>query len=315
MNDVKQKLGLAADASAADVMSAVKQYAANAAQNFAAMDGPTCAAMGADLEAMANLAGEEDAASMKALAKKFKKMGGPEVEPETMAEGGDKDPDGDEPEVMAQTEPDEDDKEPEKMAVADAEKKVMNASNKALMARLAVLEAAEKKRADEGKQAFAARVNALADAAVKGGYDKNDRAALVAFATANYDAAHAVVKHLLPKDTGAPAHLFGRVSAGGGPIGGDTDGRTFAGPKMPKVHVMGQGLHSIALDEDSADAIKALAFSAVPADKAKVDAKLSAGDMTNGAMRLIAARKIIEAEQPQMFEAERNRSILFSVAG
>jgi hypothetical protein len=98
--------------------------------------------------------------------------------------------------------------------------------------------------------------------------------------------------------------------------GGDGTGaaRDFGGPKMPKIHktILGD---TIALDEVSADEIKALAFSALPADKERVDAKLTPGERDNKAMRLIVAGKILEEEKPHLFAQEHQRSVLLTMGG
>jgi hypothetical protein len=208
---IMQKLGLAATATDADKQAAIKAFAAAAPTKMALMGSEDCARMGADLDAFAEFAPDEDRESMRAMAKKFKKLGAtdaaPAADPAALAAAP-------APAVMAHVEPDGDEK--------DAEKEVMAATLKAAMSRLATLEAAEKVRTDAADAERNARVEALADAAVKGGYDKDARAALVTFARANFDGAHAAVKHLLPRETGAPAHLFARVTSQGSPLGGPT---------------------------------------------------------------------------------------------
>jgi signal peptide peptidase SppA len=73
--------------------------------------------------------------------------------------------------------------------------------------------------ADEKKQRAAAeaktRAEALAEEAVLGGYAESDRSALVAFATGNFEAAEKLVAPFLAKSR----QLFGRMTAGGAPIG------------------------------------------------------------------------------------------------
>lgn len=218
------------------------------------------------------------------------------------------------PAAMAAVEPDKDDKdkEPEKMA-DDAEKKVMAATLKTAMGRLATLEAAEAERTKAAQAEIDAQINALADGAVKGGYPAEDRPALVTFARTNYKAAHAAVKHLLPKETGAPAHLFGRVTSGGKPIGAPAE-HYAAAPKGPRV-IRGGGIDVLISDDDSAEAIAQMAASKDPVVMGKIDAMLAPNERAQMWCRLAAAGKIAEKEQPHIFEAERNRAILMGQVG
>lgn len=213
------------------------------------------------------------------------------------------------PAAMAATEPAAEEK--------DAEKKVMAATLKTAMSRLATLEAAEKTRADAAVADGNARIEKLADAAVAGGYGKEDRPHLVAFARANFDGAFAAVKHLLPKGTNAPAHLFGRVSAGGGPIGAPADGsgaRDMPAPKAPTVRHTAFGVDVVESDEHEAAEIRKLAFSAIPADVAAVDDVLSGNpaERKQPAMRLVAARKVLMSRSPEKYAAAADRRTLMS---
>jgi hypothetical protein len=102
--------------------------------------------------------------------------------------------------------------------------------------------------------------------------------------------------------TSAPLHLFNRLSAAGGPLSDPGDGssaRTFAGPKAPTVRKVG-GMEISAPDEQEAAAIRTLAFSAVPADVAKVDALIpTASERGIPYIRLMAAGRVIDASKSQ----------------
>ena len=199
--------------------------------------------------------------------------------------------------VTASADPGKDD-EANKMAVQLA---AVAASNAALMARLAAVEAGENARKAAVEAEQNARIEALADAAITGGYPKDARAAFVTFARADFAAAQALAA---PHIKGAPAHLFARVSAGGAPIGAPrADGtvRADSAGKLPKVYKTAMFGIVTAPDEPVADEIKAMAFSTDPAVKAKVDAKVAAlGSPDVPWARLFAAGKIVDTERPEL---------------
>lgn len=218
----------------------------------------------------------------------------------------DADADDDEKKKMAAMAADE---EKQKMAKLEADKDadgkaamaVMQASLSATNEKLAKFEAAEQKRADAEKKELEAKFSRLADQAIAGGYDKAQRDNLITFARSNFDAAHAAVVHLLPK-TNAPAHLFDRASRNGGPIGGDTNAREDAGSIRPRVVTNALG-RFVEVDGAFASEIEKTADSKDPTTMAKVDKLLPAPQRAIKFHRLLAARKVVAAERPDLADA------------
>lgn len=197
--------------------------------------------------------------------------------------------------------------EKSKMAKLEADKDskaamaVMQASLNATNEKLAKFEAAEAKRAEAEKKELEAKFSRLADQAIAGGYDKAQRDNLITFARSNYEAAHAAVAHLLPK-TNAPAHLFDRASRNGAPIGGDTHAREDAGAIKPRVVTNALG-RFVEVDSQFATEIEKVADSKDPVTMAKVDKLLPAPQRTIKFHRLLAARKVVAAERPDLADA------------
>jgi hypothetical protein len=174
----------------------------------------------------------------------------------------------------------------------------LEASNAALMSRFAAVEAAEQARAKAAEAEQTRAVEALADAAVAGGYPKEARPALVTFARADFDAAKALAA---PHLKGAPAHLFGRLTQAGGPIGAGDSNRAASGPKPITMSQTVLGT-AFAPDEHFADAISALAASKDPADVAKIDAQLSTAERPQMWCRQVVAERIIRKERPELVD-------------
>ncbi len=192
-----------------------------------------------------------------------------------------------------------DDKADEKMS---AKMSVLEASNKALMSRLDAVDARETARKAAEDALKNAEIEQFADAAVAGGYPKDARESLVKFARADLTAARLLAA---PHVKNAPAHLFGRLSQSGGPIGApieDGAPRGKEGPRPVKMDrtPLGTVIHD---EEEFADEIKRVAFSKDPAEIAKVDALLfSAADRAAPWARLLAAEKVVKVERPEMAE-------------
>lgn len=193
-------------------------------------------------------------------------------------------------------ETDEEEKEEaEKMA---AKLSAVEASNAALMSRLAAVEAAEQARAKAAEASKNAEIEALADAAVSGGYPADSRAAFVSFARVDFAGAKALAA---PHIKSAPATLFNRLTAAGAPVGVDSKAaREDQRLTPPTIHKTPFG-QVVAPDERLADEIKAVAFSSDPAVVAKVDAHLAvASDRKQPWARLVAAEKVVAKERPDL---------------
>lgn len=298
------KLGLAADADDAARMAALKQFAANAATQMAALDPAACGAMAADLETFAEIAADEDKAQMKALAAKFKKMGAPDAEPEH------KEPDGDEVQAMSAL----------ASSLAARGVKVPAGASRAVLMSLA---AAQPANADE------ARIAALVDARMKAQRDADERQAreqeaaqLVAMARTAKAPEHEIValgivaksdiataREMAKKYGGSatpPAHLFGRLTAQGAPVTMGKSAREERGTiAPPSIHSTPFG-DTVAPDEALADEIKRFANSTDPADVAALTKKLGkAPDKALAFDRLAAANEIVMATRPDLVDAAR----------
>lgn len=178
---------------------------------------------------------------------------------------------------------------------------VMQASLAATAAKLAKLEAAEAAREKAAKKEREQLFSQLADQAIAGGYPKEERAALIEFARTNYASARAAVSHFLPK-SGAPGHLFDRVSRQGAPIDGPTSAREEG--TAPKRRVVKNAFARwVEVDSGLADEIKRVAESTDPVTKAKVDKLLHSSRHSVMFDRLQAAGKIVRAERPDLAEA------------
>jgi hypothetical protein len=138
----------------------------------------------------------------------------------------------------------------------------------------------------------------LADQAVAGGYDKEQRGNLIKFARVDYDAARATVAHLLPK-AGAPSHLFDRLTSMGAPAGHGKSTREEAGSLEPR-KVRSMGVTFVEDDSHFADEIKRVAESKDPIVMEKVNKYLPEFQRTEPFYRLMAAEKIVRAERPEL---------------
>lgn len=236
--------------------------------------------------------GDEPAhASLRRMAARFRKMaGGNSAGPEPTLDPGD--PAKAAPKAAPEPKAGEDHYE--------AKYASMSATLSATQAKLAKLEAKEAAREAAAEADKAQMFESLADAAIAGGYPKEARASLVKFARVDFEGARASVAHLLPKGT-APSHLFGRLTNAGAPIGHEADARKSVGPTAPR-KVKALGVNFVAQDEGYADAIKRLAESQDPADRAKVDANLDPRERSVMFSRLLSAERIVKAENPELAE-------------
>lgn len=248
--------------------------------------------------------GESPSVAMRKMAAKFRRMGKmkmdggnsagprPGLQPENIAEQP----------PLGKLEP----AKPEGARTGDENKMaVMQASLEATRAQLAKLQAKEDEREKAAARESERRFESLADQAVAGGYPKEARAALIKFARTDYSGAHASVAHLLPK-TGAPAHLFDRLSRSGAPIDGETSARSEFGA-IPAKKVVKNGFGRwVEVDSALADEIKRVAESTDPSTRAKVDKYIHQSRREVMFDRLQAAGKIVSAERPDLVAAAEN---------
>lgn len=311
--EMLKKLGLADDADDAAKMTAMKKFTGDAMTKMAVLDPAACGVMADDLEKMAEMAGDDDKASMKTLAKKYRAMAGADTAP-AMADPPHKEPDGDEcPADMAALAMSlgVNVKGKTRAQVMDAiSASAVPASKVVEMSRLAAKEAIEAEkaanRAEENK-----RKSAVLMAALPASVPAANRAAIQRVADRDPDEAALLAQPWLPKDTGAPAYLFSRLTSQGGPVG-QPGARTMEGPSGPKI-IRSKVADTVVSDEDEANEIKALAFSTDPVRKAKVDALMGSNETEIKHLRLIAARKVLMSEQPERFDAADRQRILMSV--
>lgn len=200
---------------------------------------------------------------------------------------------------MAKLEADKaDDKKDDK---DDAKMAAMQATLEATRKQLAKLEAREAEREQAAERERQARFEALADQAIAGGYPKEKRSALVSFARVDYEGARSTVEHFLPK-TGAPAHLFDRMSENGAPVGKGRDGREIS--SAPKARqTMSLGARFVEKDAGFADKIREYAFSSDPTTVAKLDKLIPEKRRAEKHTRLLAAEKVVRAEYPDLAAA------------
>jgi hypothetical protein len=244
--------------------------------------------MGASEEKLAKLAKMEEDEKAKTAADAHAEPDGDEVPAKMDAADGDD----------AKMEKDE-----EKDDKADAKMSVMQATLKAMGVKLARFEKSEAAREAAEKAAKQHTLEALADAAIAGGYDKSQRAALIKFAHSDLEGARAAVSHLLPKGS-APAHLFDKMSRQGGPAspGSDSNARETLGPSKPR-RVQAMGRTFIEDDGDFAKEIEKLADSKDPVLMEKVNSRLPEHQRSQKFNRLLVAEKIVRAERPDLAES------------
>lgn len=251
--------------------------------------------MGGAEEKLAKLAKmeEDEEAKKKAMESGAEpaEMAAPDEEAKKMDADGDND--GDEEKKMEK-----------KDEAAEAKMATMEASMKALAAKVTKFEKAEQDR-EKASQAEKERCfEQLADQAVAGGYPKEARGALIKFARTDLEGARASVGHFLPK-TGAPSHLFDRATRQGGPSapGGDTSARDYQGgvPKARQTKAMGRNF--IESDSAFADEIKKIAESKDPVVMEKLNKHLPEKQRSEMFNRLLVAEKIVRAERPDLAES------------
>lgn len=188
--------------------------------------------------------------------------------------------------------------EKDKMAKLEAKDAAADAKMAAMEARLAKFERVEAERAAVAAKEQERKFEQLADAAIDGGYPKDKRGALIKFARTDFDGARSLVE---PFTKGAPAHIFDRLSAQGGPAGSKA-AREFSAPEKPRVHKTPFG-RFVEDDGKYAETVKALAESKEPSQMAKVDKLLPEPQRPIMFNRLLAAQKIVRAEQPELAES------------
>lgn len=233
---------------------------------------------------------------MAAHARKMAKLAAPPA--------ADPDKDGDEHKMADEPEEKKEMADGEEKEKLEAKMEAQDATIKALSKRLAKFEKAEADREAAEAAAAERRFEQLADQAVAGGYGKDDpsaRTALIKFARTDLEAARKLVAPFLPK-TGAPAHLFDRLSAQGAPAGSKDARSEVPLVSKPRVH-RAMGRTFIEQDADFADEIEKLADSKDPVTMERVDKYLLPTQRTNKAYRLLAAEKIVRAERPELAES------------
>lgn len=195
---IATKLGLAAGATDADAKAAIKKFHAEAPMKMGAMDPAACAAMADDLDLMAGLAGDEDAKSMRGLAKKFRKMGLPDAAPA----------------------PVDDDKKKDEAEAMAAKFSALEGANQAMAAQLATLQSAEAARAAEAAKVKETEVETFMASVKQAGYPEASLPALKKTAMSNLADAQQIVAPLVS----ANKQLFSRMTSGGAPIAGARPG-------------------------------------------------------------------------------------------
>lgn len=189
-------------------------------------------------------------------------------------------------------------------AETEAKMSTMSAALTATQTQLAKLQAKETARENVAATAREAEFSALADAAVRGGYPADARESLIAFARFDRAGAEKSVAAFIQMPTGAPAHLFDRMSAMGGPLGGDPAARPRAefGPPKPRVVTNNFG-RFIEVDSGFADEIKKTAEAKDELTMSKVDKLLPETHRAIMFHRLQAAAKVVRAERPDLADA------------
>lgn len=109
----------------------------------------------------------------------------------------------------------------------------------------------------------------------------------------------------------APAHLFGRMTAQGGPVGADPkdvrgEPAAIAGPSIKRTK---SGAVFVAADAQLADKAKELAASKDPVIMARIDEHLTTDERAQPWKRLIIAQRIAEAEYPELAAATQDMAI------
>lgn len=181
---------------------------------------------------------------------------------------------------------------------------VMQRTNEAMASRLAKLEGAEREREAQASKEREQRFEAFATRAVAAGYPADGKAELIKFARTDFEGARKVVSALLP-NTDAPEHIFSRVTGQGAPLGdGGKAARQFQGPAKPREIKTPFG-RFVETDGAYADAVRQLAESKDTTTMAKVDKLIVGGAPAQAVMfnRLLAAEKIVRAEQPDLADS------------
>jgi hypothetical protein len=298
MNDLMKKLGLAEGCPVADKMSAYSKHAMGEATPD-------------EIKAMADDLDNDADDKAKAMAAKFKRMAA-QVEVDPAA--GQKKPEEKPSEEMA--------KFARSLGIAPEGKtgaQLLNAIQAATvpaaklpeLVKLSVQEAmgAERKQGEaaEKKQRAAVLMSAL-PASYPG-----DRAALQRLAESDPDEAVKIASAFLPP-SGVPAHLFGRMTAMGAPLGQFQAAREmqhFGGPdvRTVKFGAVTNAVPATLSGERLSGVVTAMADSEDPTTKAKLFSEMAAfmpgvkGTKWESYARYRAAERIVAREQPDLVRA------------
>lgn len=197
-----------------------------------------------------------------------------------------------------------DDDKDKAMTAMSAKMAAVEASNAALMARLASVEAIEKARSDQAEAVKLSQIEQLADAAIEGGYPKDARDAFITFAKGDMAAATKLAAPHLKN--GPPAHLFGRLTSQGAPLGAPGDNGsarqydpTASPSNKPVVRETKQGTF---VERDAALAEKAREFAASkdPIVMSRIDAKLGRLEREIPYKRLMIAQDLAKELHPDL---------------
>jgi hypothetical protein len=312
-----KKLGFAEGAS-----PSVEEKLSRYAQHFASGD-----ASPEELKSMSeDLAQHEDHEGAMKMAKRFAKLSEPEAapaneekkEPRAMAEGAEKNA---ESEKQARMNADEGAAELQAMsALADSLRarsvKVPEKASRSVLMSLAALSAPaidEKKIAEIAAKAYkdARAEEAAAAKKVEGeGYVKLARdakapaheiAALVALSTlGDLESLRAATRKYDTNASGAPAHVFGRLTSMGGPIGDAKAVRGEAVAVAPSVTRTKSGAVFTSADAQLADKAKELQASKDPVIMARIDGHLTSEERTQPWKRLVIAQRVAEEMFPEL---------------
>ena len=330
--EMLNKMGLAADCAPSDKMAKFAAYAMEASDD-------ELKAMAADLDGMEGDEPKKMAARMRKMAGEMPPQVQMDVDPGNLPQnaaihlktGNVHDEGGRKagalsamgaPPFAGKETPEEEKAEAQAMAALAASVKAPAGASRAQVFAMAALASrspdpaavdalVEKKLQErEAKQAEAQRKSDMADLmkfARDGGAKDEDIKLLDIIAASDLASARAYLQRIVPgAATGAPPYLFGRMTAAGGPIGAAGAGspRDIAAARRPKVRNAGAALVYVEDDEYGAE-IERIAFSAVPADKAAVDAHIVGSDeqKADKVQRLLAARKVVDAQRPDLAEA------------
>lgn len=278
-----KKMGFA-EGAAPGVAEKMAAYSKHAMGEASAAE---CKAMAEDLE-------KHEEPEAKAMAAKLHKMGDLFIEHKG------------EPEAMAAepVEPHTASAEPGDKA----EMKAMSATIRGLSAQIADLKREREERIAAENRQRDAEINAFADAAIAGGYPREDRDALVLMARTKRDAAERIAAPFIGKSgahTTPPAYLFGRMTSPGA-----ARSENGAGPDVRYVTMSAIGSEAKVAGGNWSEKVKALADSTDEAVKARVWAaapeEFKADKRFHSFARYMGAESLLKREQPAAWQAARD---------